>query len=77
MQAKDTGVDPGRIEEYSVLRKSSEVDKNLLVVLKKSSRMHLPEKVVPADELAAVCRIEEPDTGKVAGIPGEYHDHRH
>ena len=56
MQAKDTGVDPGRIEEYSVLRKCSEVDKNLLVVLKKSSRTHLPEKVVPTDELAAVCR---------------------
>jgi hypothetical protein len=29
------------------------------------------------EELAAVCRIEEPNTGKVAGIPGEYHDHRH
>ena len=58
MQAKDKGVDPGLIEEYSALRKSIEVDKNLLVVLKKSSGTHFPEKVVPADELAAISRLE-------------------
>jgi Fe-S-cluster containining protein len=29
------------------------------------------------DELAAICRIEEPETEYVAEIPREYHDHRH
>jgi hypothetical protein len=28
-------------------------------------------------ELAAICRIEEPETEKVAEIPRVYHDHRH
>jgi two-component system, OmpR family, response regulator len=56
--AKDKGIDPGLIEEYSALRKSIEVDKNLLVVLKKSSGTHVPEKVVPPDELAAISRLE-------------------
>jgi CheY-like chemotaxis protein len=58
MQAKDKGVDPVLIEEYSALRKSIEVDKNLLVVLKKSSGTHFPGKQVPADELAAISRLE-------------------
>jgi hypothetical protein len=59
MQAKDKGVDPGLIEEYSALRKSIEVDKNLLEVLKKSSGTHFPGREVPADELAAISRLEE------------------
>jgi len=29
------------------------------------------------DELAAICRIEEPETIKVAELPREYHDYRH
>jgi two-component system OmpR family response regulator len=58
MQAKDKGIDPVLIEEYSVLRKCIEVDKNLLVVLKKSSGTHLAGKEVPADELAAISRLE-------------------
>ena len=29
------------------------------------------------EELEAICRIEEPETEKVAEIPREYHDHRH
>lgn len=59
LQAKDKGVDPAIIEEHSALRKSIEVDKNLLVVLKKSSGTHFPGKEVPADELAAISRLEE------------------
>ena len=59
MQAKDKGVDPVLIEEHSALRKSIEVDKNLLVVLKKSSGTHFPGREVPADELAAISRLEE------------------
>ena len=58
MQAKDAGVDPLVIEEYTALRKSIEVDKNLLVILKKSSGMHLPGKEIPADDLAAISRLE-------------------
>ena len=58
IQAKDKDVDPGLIEEYSALRKSIEVDKNLLVVLKKSSGTHLPERVILTDELAAIGRLE-------------------
>jgi two-component system OmpR family response regulator len=58
MLAKDKGVDPVLIEEHSALRKSIEVDKNLLVVLKKSSGTHFPDKVIPADELAAISRLE-------------------
>ena len=47
------------IEEYAALRKSIEVDKNLLAVLKKSSGTHLPGREIPADELAAISRLEE------------------
>ena len=57
-QAKDKGVDPVLIEEYAALRKSIEVDKNLLVVLKKSSGTHFPGREVPADDLAAISRLE-------------------
>src|SRR5271157_4877832 len=35
--AKDAGMDAGIIEEYSALRKSIEVDRNLVSVLKKST----------------------------------------
>lgn len=59
MQAKDKGVDASLIEEYAALRKSIEVDKNLLVVLKKSSGTHFPGKEIPPDELAALSRLEE------------------
>jgi two-component system, OmpR family, response regulator len=59
MQAEEKGIDPVLIKEYSVLRKSIEVDKNLLVVLKKSSGTHLAGKETPADELAAISRLEE------------------
>ena len=58
LQATNAGVDPGLIEEYSALRKSIEVDKNILAVLKKSSGTHFPGKEVPADELAAIRRLE-------------------
>ncbi|MFA5269029.1 MAG: response regulator [Methanoregula sp.] len=58
IQAKDAGVDPSLIEEYAALRKCIEVDKNLLVVLKKSSGMHLPGKEIPADDMAAISKLE-------------------
>jgi len=57
-QAKEKGVDPALIEEYAALRKSVEVDKNLLVVLKKSSGTHFAGRDVPADEMEAISRLE-------------------
>lgn len=59
MQAKDKGVDAGLIAEYSALRKSIEVDKNLLEVLRKSSGIHLAGRDVPADEMAAIRKLED------------------
>jgi DNA-binding response OmpR family regulator len=58
MQAEDTGVDSSRIEEYSALRICIEADKNLLVILKKSSGTQPSRKVVPADKPAAISRLE-------------------
>lgn len=58
MQAKNKGVDLSLIEDHSAFRKSIEGDKNLLVILKKFSGTHLPERVVPADELAAISRFK-------------------
>jgi len=75
MQAKDKGVDPSLIEEYAALRKSIEVDKNLLVVLKKSIGTHLPGKEVPADDLAAISRLEtkiQADEQRLNEINGKF-----
>jgi two-component system, OmpR family, response regulator len=74
-QAKDKGVDPLLIEEYSALRKSIEVDKNLLVVLQKSSGTHLPGREIPADDLAAISRLEEKisaDEKRLSEINGKF-----
>ncbi len=46
--AKDAGLDTGLIEEYAALRKSIDVDRNLLCVLKNSCGMNNPGRVVPA-----------------------------
>jgi two-component system, OmpR family, response regulator len=77
LQAKDKGVDPLLIEEYSALRKSIEVDKNLLVVLKKSSGTHLPGREIPADDLAAISRLEEKISGdekRLGEINGKFNE---
>jgi len=57
--AKDSGMDAGLIDEYSALRKSIEVDKNLLVVLKNASGMHIAGREVPADDIASIKKLEE------------------
>jgi hypothetical protein len=44
--------------------------------LAKKSIAHLVANLTN-DELSAICRIDEPETEKVAEIPREYHDHRH
>jgi CheY-like chemotaxis protein len=56
--AKDAGFDPALIEEYSALRKSIEVDQNLLCVLKKSTGMHLAGSAANPDDIAAVGKLE-------------------
>ncbi|GAB6285821.1 MAG: hypothetical protein STSR0009_20220 [Methanoregula sp.] len=57
--AHDAGIDKTLIDEYIALRKSIEVDKNLLMVLKNASGMNTPGQVVPADDVAAIGKLEE------------------
>ena len=57
--AKDAGLDAAIIGEYSALRKSIEVDKNLLAVLKNSSGMNIPGRFVPEDDLQAINKLDQ------------------
>jgi CheY-like chemotaxis protein len=57
--ARDAGLDPALIEEYSRLRRSIEVDTNLLAVLKRSNAINRPGSEVPAEDLASIRRLEE------------------
>ncbi|WP_321506739.1 response regulator [uncultured Methanoregula sp.] len=57
--AKESGMDAGLIDEYSALRKSIEVDKNLLAVLKNSSGMQIPGREVHSDDLASIKKLED------------------
>jgi two-component system OmpR family response regulator len=57
--ARDAGLDATIICEYSALRKSIDVDRNLLMVLKNSCGMHIPGHVVPEDDLLAITRLHE------------------
>jgi CheY-like chemotaxis protein len=57
--AKDAGLDSAIIAEYTALRKSIEVDRNLLAVLKNSSGMNIPGRSVPEEELQAINKLDE------------------
>jgi CheY-like chemotaxis protein len=57
--AKDAGFDPGLIAEYSALKKSIDVDRNLLQVLKKSSGVQFPGREVPPEDLLPIRKLEE------------------
>ena len=57
--AKDAGLDGLIIGEYSALRKSIEVDKNLLAVLKNSCGMTVPGCVVSGDDLESITQLEQ------------------
>jgi DNA-binding response OmpR family regulator len=73
--AKDAGVDATIIGEYSALRKSIEVDRNLLVVLKNSSGMNIPGRVIPNDDLQAISKLDEKirsDEIRLKEITGKY-----
>jgi len=57
--AQDAGLDKALIDEYTALRTSIEVNKNLLVVLKNSTGANIPGQVVPDEDLAAMQKLEE------------------
>jgi DNA-binding response OmpR family regulator len=57
--AKDAGQDAEIIGEYTALRKSIEVDKNLIEVLKNSSGMNIPGHVVPDDVLQSINKLDQ------------------
>ena len=57
--AQNKGLDPVVIDEYSALRKSVEVDKNLLVVLRSSSGMDVPGHDVPREDVDAIRNLED------------------
>lgn len=57
--AKDAGMDPALIEEYAALRKSIEVDKNLLGVLRRSLAMKRPGEGEINEDTEAINRLEE------------------
>ena len=57
--AKDAGMDPALIEEYSALRKSIEVDTNLLGVLKRSVAMKRPGEGEVTGDAEAIGNLEK------------------
>jgi CheY-like chemotaxis protein len=57
--AKDAGLDATIIGEYAALRKSIDVDRNLLEVLKNSSGMNIPGRVVPEDVVQAINKLDQ------------------
>jgi len=57
--AEAAGVESGIIDEYAALRKSIEVDRNLLCVLKKACDMSNIGREAPAEDLAAIKNLEE------------------
>ena len=57
--AQNAGVDKALIDEYTALRTSVEVDKNLIVVLKNSAGANTPGHVVRDEDLAAIQKLEE------------------
>jgi two-component system, OmpR family, response regulator len=56
--AKSAGLDPGILEEYAGLRKSIDLDKNLLTVLKNACRVDQPGCTVTPEDLAAIQKLE-------------------
>lgn len=57
--AKDAGLGPEVVSEYSMLRRQIDVDKNLLQVLKNASGMNVPGRMIDDDDNAAIARLEE------------------
>jgi two-component system OmpR family response regulator len=57
--AKDAGQDAAIISEYSALRKSIEVDKNLLGVLKNACGMNSTGCIVPEEDLKSINKLDQ------------------
>jgi CheY-like chemotaxis protein len=57
--AKDAGVDADLIAEYAALRKSIEVDRHLLQVLKKSSGIQFPGREVSPENMLEIEKLGE------------------
>lgn len=57
--AKVAGVETSIIDEYAALRKSIEVDRNLLCVLKKACDMSNVGREAPPEDLASIKKLEE------------------
>jgi two-component system OmpR family response regulator len=57
--AQNAGVDKALIDEYTALRTSVEVDKNLLIILKNTTGANTPGHVVPDEDLSAMQKLEE------------------
>jgi DNA-binding NtrC family response regulator len=75
MRAKDKGVESGLIEEYAALRKSIEVDTNLLQVLKKTRGTHFPGREADPEDLLAIQKLEEKiadDEKRLGEISGKF-----
>jgi two-component system, OmpR family, response regulator len=58
MVAKEAGLDAGLIEEYAVLRRSIEVDKKMLGVLKNACRLNNPGCTPTPEDLVAIQNLE-------------------
>jgi two-component system, OmpR family, response regulator len=59
MVAKDAGLDAGLIAEYTALRKSIDVDRHLLQVLKKSHGVQFPGREVPEADMQEIEKLGE------------------
>jgi two-component system, OmpR family, response regulator len=57
--AHDAGLDEATVREYSTLRTSIEVDKNLIAVLKNACGMNTPGVEVRGEDNAAIQSIED------------------
>ena len=57
--AKDAGQDAAIISEYAALRKSIEVDRNLLEVLKNACGMNVPGCIVPEEDLKSINKLDQ------------------
>jgi CheY-like chemotaxis protein len=73
--AKDAGIDTGLIAEYITLRKSIEVDRHLLQVLKKSSGTQFPGREISQENLLEIEKLGEKiqlDEKRLLEINGQF-----
>ena len=57
--AKDAGLDAAIITEYSALRKSIDVDRNLLAVLKNSCGVNRPGCIISEEYLQNINKLDQ------------------